>query len=278
MDDKAPRLGAALAYYSVFSLAPLLVLALAAAAQLFGEEAAHGEVLRQLRDQVGSEVAAALEGLLVASRRPQAGLVATILGLVALVFGASGVFGQLQDALNTIWKVEPKPGRGVWGFLRDRFIPFLLVLAAGGLLLTSLVVTTTLQALRAYVPSDGLGLWHWTNLGMSFVFLLLVFALIYKFVPDVQVPWRDVWSGAVLTAVLFTGGKYLLGLYLSLASVTSGYGAAGSLVVVLLWVYYSAQILLFGVEYTRAVALSRGSPVQPTANARFVGSDRGSAS
>jgi membrane protein len=270
VNDKAPQLGAALAYYSVFSLAPLLILALAVAARIYGEQAARGQLEEQLRNQVGPDVATALQSLLASSRALEKGLVATVLGVVALVFGASGMFAQLQDALNTIWKVEPRPGRGIRGFVRDRFIPFLIVLAAGSLLLASLVLATALEALRAYVPTSGVELWRWVNQGMSFLFLVLVFALVYKVLPDVRVPWRDVLSGAVLTSVLFTGGKYLLDLYLGQASVTSAYGAAGSLVVVLLWVYYSSQILLFGAEYTRAVALARGSPVVPAAHARFV--------
>jgi membrane protein len=270
VDDKAQRLGAALAYYSVFSLAPLLVLALAVAARIYGEEAARGQLEQQLQNQVGPDVAAALQSLLAHSQGPGKGVVATTLSVVALVFGASGMFAQLQDALNTIWKVESRPGRGLWGFARDHFIPFLIVLAAGGLLLASLVLATALEALRTYLPTPGLEVWRWVNQAAGFLFLVLVFGLVYKVLPDVRLPWRDVWPGAVLTAVLFTVGKYLLDLYLGQASVTSGYGAAGSLVVVLLWVYYSSQILLFGAEYTRAVALARGSSVVPAANARFV--------
>jgi membrane protein len=270
VDDKAPRLGAALAYYSVFSLAPLLVLALAAAARIYGEEAARGQLEQQLKVQVGDDVAAALQSLLAHSREHEKGLFATVLSLVVLVVGASGLFAQLQDALNTIWKVEPRPGRGWWGFVRDRLVPFLIVLAAGALLLTSLALATALEALRTYLPRPGLDLWRWTNQGAGFLFLVLVFGLVYKILPDVRVPWGDVWPGAVLTGVLFTAGKFLLAVYLGQASVGSAYGAAGSLVVILLWVYYSSQILLFGAEYTRAVSLARGSPVVPTAHARFV--------
>lgn len=269
-EDKAPRLGAALAYYSVFSIGPLLVIAIAVAGLIFGKEAARGEIVDEIKGTVGEPVALALQQMLANASDPGWGTGAAIIGIITLLFGASGVFGQLQDALNTIWKVEPKPGRGIWGIIQDRFLSLTMVLGTGFLLLVSLVVTAALAALSASLSASlpgGAYVWEPVNQLVSFLVITLLFAMIYRFLPDAEVAWRDVWIGAAMTAVLFTVGKFLLGWYLGHGSVTSAFGAAGSLVIILLWVYYSAQILLFGAEFTRLHAQKYGSGLRPTPNA-----------
>jgi membrane protein len=271
-EDKAMRLGAALAYYSVFSLAPLLLIAIGVAGLLFGEKYAHQQVSEQLSGLLGAGAAQTLESMM-AARDKDSSLVATIVGMGILIFGASGVFGQLQDALNTIWEVKPKSRGGIWGFIRTRFLSMAMVLGTGFLLLVSLILTTVVSAAAGYmeritsVPESVL---HVVNLILAFGVVTLLFAMIFKFLPDVNVKWRDVVIGAIGTALLFTGGKYLLGLYLGRETVASAYGAAGSFVVLLLWVYYSSLILLFGAEFTQVYAKQTGSWIAPSANARPV--------
>jgi membrane protein len=270
LEDKVPRLGAALAYYSALSLAPLLVIAIAIAGLFFGEAAARGHLLDQFRGLVGVQGGEAIETMIAHARKPRTGTIAGVVGVVVLLFGASGVVGQLQDALNTIWEVAPKPGRGVLGFLRDRFLSLAMVLGVGFLLLVSLVLTTVLTALGTYVTGLLPGaavLLHALNSVVSLVVITLLFALIFKLLPDVKISWGDVWIGAVLTAVLFTLGKFLLGLYLGHSGLSSTYGAAGSLVALLVWVYYSAQILFFGAEFTKVYADRLGSRIVPDKDA-----------
>jgi len=270
-EDKAPRLGAALAYYTIFSLAPLLIIVTGIAGLIFGEQAARGQIVAQLRETAGEPTASAIEELLKNTQETGGGSLAAILGLALLLFGATGMFVQLQDALNTIWKVTPKPGRPILSMLRDRLLSFALVVGTAFLLLLLLVVSAALAALNRFMPPNALpgdthG-WQVINALVSFAFCTLLFAMIYKILPDVRIAWRDVWVGAAVTALLFTAGKYLLSLYLGQSSTTSAFGAAASLVIVLLWVYYSAQILLFGAEFTRAYADRFGSQVCPTENA-----------
>jgi membrane protein len=273
-EDKAPKLGAALAYYSVFSLAPLLVLVISIATLVFGQEAAQNELVGQIKGTVGEQSANAIQDMLKNAGTRGTGIVATVIAAVILLFGASGVFAELQEDLNTIWKVAPKPGSTWLAYLRDRFLSFTMVLGAGFLLLLSLIFTTAIEALSTHISPEllpgGLWLWQGVNALASFLIVTLLFALIYKVLPDVALAWRDVLTGAVVTAVLFTLGKYLIGLYLGRASVASAYGAAGSLVVILVWVYYSAQILLFGAEFTRAyaVTLRGGDAPRSTVGAR----------
>jgi membrane protein len=271
-DDKAPRLGAALAYYAVFSIAPLLVIVIAICGLVLGgEEAARQRVVAQLQASAGDAAAQAIDSLLVNTSDPKAGRIATIVGAVTLLLGALGVFVQLQDALNTIWKVTPRPGRGIVGILRDRLLSFLIVLGVGLLLLAALVVSAALAAINRFVTPDWLPgsvqLWEVVNGLVSFGFVTLFFAMLYKVLPDVKIGWADVWVGATVTAGLFTAGKFLLGLYLARAGATSAYGAAGSLVLVLLWVYYSSQIFLFGAEFTRVYADCFGRRMEPAENA-----------
>lgn len=269
--DRAPRLGAALAYYTVFSLVPFLVVVIALIGLVFGQEAAQSAILSHIATLVGDQSAAAIKDMIQRADQPSTGLVATGLAVVTLLFGASGVFGQLQDALNTVWGVEPKEGRGVWGFIQDRFLSFVAVLGTGFLLLVSLILSSALAAFGKWF--SGLlpfpeALLHLFNFGLSFVVVTGLFALIFKVLPDAKVAWRDVWVGALLTSALFTIGKYALGLYLGKSNVASAYGAAGSLVLILLWVYYSAQILLYGAEFTQVYANRLGERIVPAPNAQ----------
>ena len=271
--DKAPRLGAALAYYAVFSIAPLLVIAVGIAALVFGEKAAQGLVAQDLQHTLGKPAAQAIEELLKNNRAPASGTTATIVGLVVLLIGASGVFLQLQDALNTIWKVQAQPGLAIRQLVRDRLVSFLAVLGAGLLVLASLVLNTALAALsRWFNPEEipgGVVLWQGLNSLVSVAFIALLFAWLYKVLPDVRTAWADVWVGAVVTAVFFAAGNYLLGFYLGRDSTTSPFGAAGALVVILLWVYYSAQIFLFGAEFTRVYARHCGRRPDPKEGAAW---------
>jgi len=270
-EDKAPRLGAALAYYAIFSLAPLLIIVIGIAGLVFGEQAARGELVAELKQTVGEPAASAIEELLKNTQRTGGSSWATIIGFAILVFGATGLFVELQDALNTIWKVTPRPGRPILSMLRSRLLSFILVLGTALLLFALLVVSAALETLNRFVPPHALPgdtyWWQVINGLISFGFSMLLFAMIYKLLPDVHIAWRDVWIGAAVTALLFTAGKYLLGLYLGWSGATSAFGAAGSLVAILLWVYYSAQIFLFGAEFTRAYANQLGSQVRPAKNA-----------
>jgi membrane protein len=268
--DKASRLGAALAYYALFSLAPLLLIAIAIAGLVYGEEAARGEIAREIQTAIGRPAAGAIEDLLKHTRHRGTGILATLIGFGTLLFGAAGGFWQLQDALNTVWKVAPRLGRGVLGVVCHRFLSFLMVVGIGLFSLLTLAVSTILVAVSHFFAVEmpgGISLWHVVNSLVSVLSLTLLFALIYKILPDVKIAWGDVWLGSAFTALLFTFGKYLISLYLGYASVTSAFGAAGSLVLILFWVYYSAQIFLFGAEFIRVYAEQRGARVAPRANA-----------
>ena len=268
-EDKAPRLGAALAYYTVFSLAPLLIIVLAIAGLLFDAETVRSQISQQAG--LGERGEEGLTMLVEGAENRDAGLVATILSIVAILFGATGVFIQMQDALNTIWEVEPKPGQGVWGFIKNRLLSFAMILAIGFLLLVLLIVSAALHGVQEYL-GHLLPMPDWTaqllNIIVSFLGVTLLFALIFKYLPDVKIGWRDVWLGAAVTALLFTLGKFLLALYLGRASADSAYGAAGALVIIMLWAYYSSQILFFGAEFTQVYAKSYGTRIQPAEHAR----------
>jgi membrane protein len=271
MEDDAPTLGAALAYYTVFSLAPLMTIAIAIAGLFFGKEAAQGQIFDELRVLLGEEGGKAVEEMVQSARaQPTAGLVATIISVIVLLFGASGVFGQLQASLNTIWGVKPKPGRGVLAMIQDRLLSFGFTLVVGFLLLVSLLLTAGIALVADWVGGLMPGsetLAQLLNVVFSLAMITLLFAMIFKFLPDAKIAWRDVWIGAFLTALLFTIGKFALGLYLGKSGVASSYGAAGSLIVLLLWVYYSSQILFFGAEFTQVYANRFGSRVAPADNA-----------
>jgi membrane protein len=263
-EDKAPTLAASLSYYTVFSVAPLLVIAVGVAGLVFGEEAVRGQLHGELQGLVGDSGAEVIEQMMVSARKPSTGILATGLGLLALVFGATGVFVQLQDALNHIWHVKPAPRNGLLNLVRIRFLSFAMVLVIGFLLLVSLVVSAALAAVGAYLGNVFPGwqvLWQGLNLLISFAAITVLFAMIYKILPDTHVAWKDVWFGAAVTSLLFSLGKFAIGLYLGRSSVASAYGAAGSLVIVLLWVYYSAQILFLGAEFTQVFARRHGSRI-----------------
>jgi membrane protein len=258
----APQLGAALSYYSMLSLAPLVVIVVAIAGLAFGAKAARGEIVAQIGGLVGEEGAKGIQTMLDNAHKPGAGIIATVLGVTVLLFGASGVFAELRSSLNRIWDAPPHPDGGFIALIKDRFFSFAMVLGIGFLLLISLVVSAGLSAVAKYL-SDALPLPSWIlyigNILVSFVVITLLFALIYKFVPDVKMAWGDIWIGAASTSLLFTIGKFLIGLYLGKASVGSAYGAAGSLVILLVWIYYSAQIFFFGAEFTKIYATEHGS-------------------
>lgn len=260
--DKAPRLGAALAYYTALSIAPLLLVVIAVAGLFFGDEAARGEIVGQIRSLVGTDGARAIEDILANSRRESSGIAATAVGLVTLLVGATGVFGQLQDALNTIWHVEPKSGGGWRGYLANRFVSLSMVFGVGFLLLVSLVLSAAIAAASAALQGIGPGLaflGHVADVVLSLVIVTALFAMIFKYLPNARIEWSEVWVGAFATAVLFVVGKLAVGLYLGHASIGSTFGAAGSFVVLLVWIYYTAQILLLGAEFTRVWAESVGS-------------------
>jgi membrane protein len=271
-------LGAAVAYYTVFSLAPLFIIAVSIAGLVFGREAAQGQIFEQLRALIGETSAAAMQDVVEsATSKPATGVFATIVGFVALIIGASGVFAQLQASLNAIWRVEPKPGRGLWGLVQDRVLSFGFILIVGFLLLISLILTAIIAFIGTwfggFLPGVEM-LIQILNAILSLTIITLLFATIFKFLPDVKIAWRDVWIGALITAALFTAGKEVLGLYLGKSGVASSYGAAGSLIVLLLWVYYSAQIVFFGAEFTKAYANKFGSRVTPAENAVAVSKSR----
>ena len=260
--DKAPRLGAALAYYTTFSVAPLLLIAISVAGLVFGEEAARNEISTQLRNVMGANTAEILEQMIESAAKPKSGTVATILGFLMLFFGASGVFMQLNDALDTIWNVERKKAKGVIGFLKNRFLSIAMVLGIGFLLLVTLVFDAMISALGNSLDQrfpGGEALLQSAQIVLSFVLVTVLFAAIFRFMPDVRPGWRDVWLGAVFTAVLFVAGKFALSIYLGKAAIGSSFGAAGSLVILLVWVYWSAQILFFGAEFTQVYARTYGS-------------------
>lgn len=273
IDDGAARLAAALAYYSLLSLAPLLVISIAIAGFVFGHDAARGRVAGELGAVVGAQAAEGIQSVVANAQSPVSGVVSTIVGVVTLFIGASGVFGELQSSLNTIWEVKRKSGRGLWGEVKDRFLSFTMVLGVAFLLLVSLVLNSILSAIgtrfSAVLPGGEL-LWQALNFVFSLSVITGLFALIFKYVPDAAIKWRDVWLGAAVTAALFTIGKFLLALYLGKAAVGSSYGAAGSLIALVVWVYYAAQILLLGAEFTQVQARRSGREIRPARGAQAV--------
>ncbi len=263
VDDYAPSMGAALAYYTLFSLAPLLIIAIAVAGLIFGQQAARGEIVAQIQGVIGREGAIAVQGLLQSASGPARSIFLTVIGFVTLVIGATTVVGELQSDLDRIWRVPPPAKRnGLWTVLRSRLLSFGLVLGLGFLLLVSLVASAVIAALGTWWGGAFEGweaLLQALNFGVSFAISALLFALIYKFMPRARIAWRDVWVGAAVTAFLFEIGKVLIGLYLGKTGVASGFGAAGSLVVLLVWVYFAAQIFLLGAEFTWVYSHEYGS-------------------
>lgn len=262
--DKAPILAAALTYHTLFSIAPLFIIAVAIAGFVFGKSAAEGELVTQLENFMGPPVAETIEKLVLNISRPESGIIATLIGIATLFWGASNLFAQLKLALNIIWNVTAQPDRGIGGFIKDRLLSVGMVLGVGLVLLLLLVVSTVLTVVNQWlnnVLSTPEGLWGLVDICISFGIVMLLFAGVYKFLPDVKIAWSDVWIGAAITAVLFTIGKSLIGLYLGNSGVGSAYGFAGSLVVLLLWINYSWQILFFGAEFTQIWANKYGSQI-----------------
>ena len=267
VDDYAASMGAALSYYTVFSLAPMLLIVIAIAGLVFGAEAAQGQIFGELRGMLGDDTASSIEALLASVSKPAEGVVATLVGVAVLLLGATSVFGELQDALDRIWRAPARhTALGLWGLLRARLLSFGMIFGLAFLLMVSLVFGALITAMGTWwggLFGNPLGGWEQVmqvvNLVIGFVLTTAVFAMIYKLMPRVRVHWHDVWLGSVVTALLFTVGKFLIGLYIGKTGVASAFGAAGSLVVVLLWVYYSAQIFLLGAEFTWAYAQAFGS-------------------
>jgi membrane protein len=265
-DDDCARMGASLSYYTLFAIAPILLVATAIAGSVFGAEAVRGEIVGQLDALVGHEGAVAVQSLLEGAAHRPAGMVATLIGGITFLIASTGAFLELQVAFNTIWRVKPNPEGHVYAFVMDRVRSFGLVVAIGFLLLVSLIVTAALAALNAWLfnlaPANRL-MWNIVNTLVSIVVTTGLFALLFRILPDVRLRWRDVTTGAVVTAVLFTVGQQVIGLYLGRSAVASMYGAAGSMMILLLWVYYSCQILLFGAQFTRVWAARQGRKVSP---------------
>jgi membrane protein len=262
VDDYAQSMGAALAYYSMFSIAPLLLIVISVAGLIFGVEAARGEIVGQLRDLTGQQGAAAVQALLESVSEPAESVAALLIGGILLLIGATSVFAELQDALDRIWRAPKRAKAGIWSLLRARLLSFGMIMGIGFLLIVSLVISAALAALgKLWGPLFA----EWEIIAgvidflVSFAIITTMFAMIYKVMPRVKVAWADVWIGAGVTALFFTIGKFLIGLYIGKSGLTSGFGAAGSLVVMLAWVYYSAQVFLMGAEFTWAYALTFGS-------------------
>ena len=260
--DNVPRMGAALAYYTIFSIAPLLVIAIAIAGFVFGADAVQGRIMGEIQGLVGTESARAVQTMIQSAHKPAHGVIATLVGVVILLVGASGVFSEMQNALNNIWKVDTSSRTGIWNLLKYRFLSFGMVLGIGFLLLVSLLLSAGISAAAGYlesfisVPPVAL---HAVDFLFSLFFIAALMALIFKLLPDAPIPWSDVWVGAALTSLLFTLGKFLIGFYIGKSVTMSAYGAAGSVVIILAWIYYSAQLLYFGAEFTYVFSKECGS-------------------
>ncbi|MDB4265175.1 YihY/virulence factor BrkB family protein [bacterium] len=269
--DNAMRLSAALAYYSVFSLAPILLVAISVAGFIFGEDAARGAIEQQLTGSIGQDSAAAIQEMVDSARKGGNNALMGFVGGIVLLFSASGVFAQLKEAMNLVWEIEPKKDRAIWMLIRTRFLSLSMVLAIGFLLLTSLVLSTALAATVSWLGAV-LPIHPFLIQALGFILSLgivtLLFALIFKVLPDAKIEWRDVWTGAFVTACLFSIGKFFLALYLSREATASTYGAAGALVLILVWVYYTTNLLLFGAELTQANARFHGREILPAPGAK----------
>ncbi|MDB6067342.1 MAG: putative rane protein [Pedosphaera sp.] len=271
--DRAQKMGAALAFYTTLAISPLFVITFFIVSLWFGATSARAQIFDQINGLIGEQGGKALQAVLGNSQQHATGLFASGIAFVTLILTSTGLFLELQEDLNIVWGVEQKPGHFLRGFIKNRILSFTMVVGIGFLLLVSLLVSAALAALNKYftglIPS-ATTLWQIVNLCVSIGVVTLLFALIFKVLPDVMLAWSDVWVGAVITAILFTVGKHLLGLYLGRSTIASAYGAAGSVIVILLWVYYSAQILFFGAEFTRVYAWRLGRRAEPAPNARWI--------
>ena len=273
-DDKGLKLSAALAYYTIFSIAPMLIVLIAVTGIFYGQEAVQGKVFSQLNDFIGNESAAQIQDILKQMQLSGKGTFAIVTGIITLIIGASGVFIEIQDSINLIWRVKAKPKRGWVKMLLNRFISFSLVVSLGFLLIVSLVINGLMIALSSqinkYFPDMTILFVNIFNLVLTFSVISFLFAIIFKILPDVKIRWRDVSVGAMFTALLFMLGKYVIGLYLGQGDLGSAYGAAGSLIIILLWVYYSSVILYFGAEFTQVYAEKIGCRIEPSDYAVYV--------
>jgi len=265
--DKVTKLSGSLAYYTVFALAPLLIIIISLSGIFFGQEAAQGKVYRQLADFLGPDTALQLQQIIKNASLAGKSKVAAIIGGITLLIGATTVFAEIQESINMIWGLKPKPKRGWLKMLKNRFLSFSIIISLGFLLLVSLTITTLIDSfsnnLRAHFPQIAVVIFYILNLVITLVVITLIFGVIFKVLPDAKIKWKDVIAGAIATGVLFMIGKFGISFYISKSSVGSTYGAAGSLVIVLLWVYYSAIILYFGAEFTKAYAVEFGSEIYP---------------
>jgi membrane protein len=269
-NDRAMSLGASIAFFTVFSLAPMLLAAIAVAGLAFGREAAQGAIVAELGGMIGNNEASALETMIAGASNVGSGIIGMTIGVVTFLLLVTGAVVELQDDLNIIWKAKPPASYGVLDFIRTRLISFALVLGIGFLLLVSLVIDTGLTAIGSYLEANFSGataILHFLNSLVAFAVATLLFAMMFKLLPSVHIEWGDVWTGSLVTALLFTIGKFLIGYYLGKSNVASSYGAAASIITILLWIYYSSLILLFGAEFTKAYAESRGSRRGKTAEA-----------
>jgi membrane protein len=272
-EDKSPRLGAALSFYTVFAMPPLFMIAIFIASLVFNADSVRTQMFSEVGGLIGKKSAEAIQAAMAAQYDTHKGFVASAIAIVTLILTATGLFIELQDALNTIWRVEAKPGHGVMEFIRIRLMSFAMVVGIGFLLLVSLIVSAGLAAATKFISGllPGVGLLPVIASDIvSFAVITVLFAMIFKVLPDVRIAWRDVWIGGAVTSLLFTGGKFLLGWYLGRSTTISAYGAAGSVVLILMWVYYSAQILFFGAEITKVYATRFGKRVHPAPYARWV--------
>ena len=273
IDDNAARVAASLAFYTLLSLAPLVILTIAIAGVVMGEDTARDRIIYEVGQLVGPEGAKTVNAVVASAHQSNDGVLSTVIGLIVLFVGASGVFGELQYAMNTIWGVKPKQSSGLLLLVRERVFSFAMVIAVAFLLLVSLVVSAVLSGIGRFMAGSlpgGDTVWQVVNVVLSIGIITALFGLIFKVVPDVEVRWRDVWVGALATAILFTVGKQLLGIYLGESSVASAYGAAGSIVALVVWVYYSSQLVFFGAEFTQVYARANGRTITPSKHAEFV--------
>lgn len=270
INDRAPELGAALAFYMIFAMAPLVLLLIVIAGAIFGEQAVQGELVGQIDHLVGRAGAEVVQTLVANAARPGGGLLGTVIGLSVAIVGATGILAQLKTSLNRVWDVEPKPGRTIRDLIRTRLLGLGVILLVAVLLMVSLLSSAFISGVQDQIEA-WIAVPAWVvraaNEVLTIAMMTLLFAAVFKWLPDVRIRWRDVWIGALVTAVLFVIGRYLIGLYLGRSAPGSVYGAAGSLVVVLIWLYYSAQIILFGAEVTQVYASMYGEGIQPSAYA-----------
>ncbi|RZA00386.1 MAG: YihY/virulence factor BrkB family protein [Sphingobacteriaceae bacterium] len=274
MDDRALKLSASLAYYTIFSLGPLLLLLISLAGVFFGQEAIQGKVFKEINGMVGNDAALQIQDIIKNLRLSGKSTISVIIGAVTLIIGATTVFGEIQDSINMIWKVKAKPKKGWVKLIKDRLLSSSLIITLGFLLLVSLVINGALMALsdrlKTYLPDITVLLFNAINIVISFIVISVLFGVIFKVLPDAKIAWKDVRSGAIFTAILFMIGRLVIGIYIESSGTSSTYGAAGSLIVILLWVYYTAAILYFGAEFTRAYADYKGVKIEPAEFAVYV--------